>query len=696
MSGVIVDHKATLNRLAGIIEKEQNCATEIYSSGDFAEEINSVLEIARKKTNERFVVLIIGAFSSGKSSMINALIGEELLPHGFLPETAVLGELHYGKTKSITLFPKKGKWKSDAPFKLQKATRDEIAKYISLSSDEAINAREKTTDGGDSVRIDAKFEKMVIQWPLDILKDGVVLVDSPGINDPYSSDYIVNDYLPNADAIVYVMDSQHAYQHTDKTQLETINNIGRKNIITGYTFYDIVEKNTQKKPEELNRIRRTLINHMLKHTNLGEVSIHFLDSMGGLDAKLSNNPAEWRKSGFEGFENYIGQYLVEGKGKDQVRNMISTIIIQANKMAKDAARLNSAANQDAKELEQRISEAAENLKRTRKNAFDTGRNYRHSLENYLPEAERMTREFVTQKLPQMVDLENFEPETTLPDGMRKLWPFGEKGARAKAAMIQKECQEELIRRMNVEYKKWISTTLGDYIQTAVKNSAEEIRPDLQRIANELTNITDTISGYKQTEDSNAGSIALGVVYTFITGDFITGGMSAVYGARTMARGIVFQFGTGVGLGLLAAAGAPITLPVVAIALIGSSIAAILTGDNKGKVDRIKVQAVKDFRNSFADIKSGQEVDKMIDNIMTNVRKYIDDACTIMETALNEDITNTAQVIQQVIDNNNLSLEQKKEQVRQRNAAVEKLAELKEEALAVGKEYEITDVTVSAG
>ena len=105
----------------------------------------------------------------------------------------------------------------DAPFDLVKVTTEEISKYVSLSTEDAINSMERNIDGDASQsRINAKFEKMVIFWPLDILKDGVVLVDSPGINDPYSNDYIVNDYLPKADAIVYVMDSQHPYQRTEK------------------------------------------------------------------------------------------------------------------------------------------------------------------------------------------------------------------------------------------------------------------------------------------------------------------------------------------------------------------------------------------------------------------------------------------------------------------------------------------------
>ena len=103
MFTLLAEHRTTLNQLAALIEAEKGCAAEIYSEGSYADDKKQILDIASQKTGEEFIVLIIGAFSSGKTSMINALIGEDLLPTGFLPETAVLGELHYGSKKRITL-----------------------------------------------------------------------------------------------------------------------------------------------------------------------------------------------------------------------------------------------------------------------------------------------------------------------------------------------------------------------------------------------------------------------------------------------------------------------------------------------------------------------------------------------------------------------------------------------------------------
>ena len=59
--------------------------------------------------------------------------------------------------------------------------------------------------------------------------------------------------------------------------------------------------------------------------------------------------------------------------------------------------------------------------------------------------------------------------------------------------------------------------MDDYLKDAIRESTEKIRPDLNRIAEDLTDITDIASGYKQSSESHIGNIALGVAFGFITG-----------------------------------------------------------------------------------------------------------------------------------------------------------------------------------
>ena len=81
---------------------------EIQTTGTKQGEIVNGL-IDRLKT-DKLRVLIVGRFSSGKSTFVNALIGEKLLPATPTPTTGVLCNITYAKEqdKKVTLYPKKG------------------------------------------------------------------------------------------------------------------------------------------------------------------------------------------------------------------------------------------------------------------------------------------------------------------------------------------------------------------------------------------------------------------------------------------------------------------------------------------------------------------------------------------------------------------------------------------------------------
>jgi predicted GTPase len=81
---------------------------------------------------EQLRVLVMGKFSSGKSTFLNGLLGEVLLPAKATPTTAVIGEIRYAEKSEITLLPKKGKWKGgDEPFSIKK---EELKDYIIIDN----------------------------------------------------------------------------------------------------------------------------------------------------------------------------------------------------------------------------------------------------------------------------------------------------------------------------------------------------------------------------------------------------------------------------------------------------------------------------------------------------------------------------------------------------------------------------------
>ncbi len=673
----MVEHKKVLERLGKLIDKELQCAAVISPNNTaWREDLGET----RKKTGEKFTVLVMGIFSSGKSSMINALLGEELLPTGFLPETAVIGEMHYGETKKITMYPKKGMWEGgDKPFNLPNPSREEISKYASIDNEAGINCKAE-----DSDRIQSKFEKMVIQWPLEILKDGVVLVDSPGINDPYNNDYITRSYLPTADAIIYVMNSQQAYGKTDKEQLREINGLGLRNIIFAYSYFDIIAmQGSQSKVEQFKKVQ---VSHTKEHGDLGEEAVHFVSSLEGLKAKMDHDQRLLVRSGFDGLEKYLAKYLVENKGRDQVRVMANAMKSYAEAMKKEAKTLNQAASVDSAELEKRIASAKSQLEIVRMNSETTEKNFRMAVKNCEPEIRTKVEAYV-KTMADSVDLEDFEPVTELPTGFSKLNPVETK---KKAKELQKECMDEFTRRMENAQNKWIVNDLSPYLIEKEETCVKDIQQELTDIARQLDSV-DLILAEGTVQGGSSGtvsSVALGVAFALLTGDWFTGGMSAVYGKGVMVKAIGAQAAYGLAMGMAMGAGIAVSWPVFLAGAILVSIATVLTNNPEKQKSKITRTVVTKSREGFASDKESQE--KNVEKIMQGVRKHMNKLCDDMAQAMKKDIRQKEALIQSTIDAVAAEKSNKEQMVSDRVNAVKNLDEIGRETDTICAEYNLTE------
>ncbi|XP_022801997.1 mitofusin-2-like [Stylophora pistillata] len=152
----------------------------------------------KRMENRDYVVLVAGETSAGKSSMLNLILGEELLPFSVLSTTSTICELKHGRERTIKIHykderkaPKEKILEESSPYK------DQISEFVHVKS---ADLREKASD----------YKKVELFWPHALLQDGVVIVDSPGVGESDIMDKIVMNYLPNAFAFIYVINSNNA------------------------------------------------------------------------------------------------------------------------------------------------------------------------------------------------------------------------------------------------------------------------------------------------------------------------------------------------------------------------------------------------------------------------------------------------------------------------------------------------------
>jgi hypothetical protein len=165
-------------------------ALEVYHDDEVA---LRALEGYARRLDEPLRVAIAGMVKAGKSTLLNAIIGEEIAPTDAGECTKVVTWYRYGDTPRITLHPLEGEPRA-LPIK-----RTDGRLRFDLGS----------TASGD-------IDRLVVDWPSQSLRD-VTLIDTPGIASlsgdvaSRSTDFLTPQDAPSeADAIIYLMRHLHA------------------------------------------------------------------------------------------------------------------------------------------------------------------------------------------------------------------------------------------------------------------------------------------------------------------------------------------------------------------------------------------------------------------------------------------------------------------------------------------------------
>ncbi|MFZ3262393.1 MAG: dynamin family protein [Terriglobales bacterium] len=170
----------------GVVGAEANKLLRIAS---LAEQFNSVqvkddaCSAAERIEGGRFYVACVGQFKRGKSTLLNALIGEPILPSGVVPVTAVPTILRFGESLGARVRLRSGEW-------TQIAIAD-IEEYVSEG---------RNPENSKGV---AALEVFV---PSPLLAGGMCLVDTPGLGSVFAGNTAATHaFLPHIDAAIVVI-----------------------------------------------------------------------------------------------------------------------------------------------------------------------------------------------------------------------------------------------------------------------------------------------------------------------------------------------------------------------------------------------------------------------------------------------------------------------------------------------------------
>ena len=274
--------------LVELIERQGQIAAKL----ELDDERRALEELNARLADESFKVLVLGDFSRGKSTFINALCGEKVLPVSMTPTTAVITEVKWADRPRALLYP----W--DVDERPKEIPVEELERQITLG--------EPAPSRGDPP---AKFGKAVVYWPLALCRNRVEIIDSPGLNEHASREKIAREYLKQADAVLFVMTCQ---QLATKEEREVITQdlvpAGHEHLFFILNWFNQVDE--EDRPDLIARAQK-----LSQHTRLGEKGIFYLDAKGALKARLASNEDAEAASGILRVEQELEHFLAVDRAR---------------------------------------------------------------------------------------------------------------------------------------------------------------------------------------------------------------------------------------------------------------------------------------------------------------------------------------------------------------------------------------------
>ena len=243
---------------ARFLREEKEALAEIrlaLTEIDVPREALATLQDAILQLDELFLLVVVGEFNAGKSALVNALLGEKVLPEGATPTTS-----------RVTLV----KW------------GEKVAEQV----------------------VDQNFS--IYSYPLPLLKE-LNIVDTPGTNAVIRHhERLTDEFVPRSDLILFTTSADHPLTESERQFLERILAWGKK-VVFALNKADIIEDDSA-----LQEVRAFVLKHATRV--LGDVPEFFPVSARLAQRALSeSDPAQRQRlrtaSGLDALEQYISSTL---------------------------------------------------------------------------------------------------------------------------------------------------------------------------------------------------------------------------------------------------------------------------------------------------------------------------------------------------------------------------------------------------
>lgn len=174
-----MEKKKDMDDILAVAEETYELLSSTEACSGQAKHAQKLIE---KLKNDDITVAVIGQFKRGKSTLSNAILGDNIMPVGIVPITSAVTKVQHGEKAAFVHFENGG---------VEEVEFEELSKYIS---------EQENQDNELGVK------EVLLKAPSDFLKNGLTYVDTPGVGSFHKNNTeVAYEHMKESDAVIFLL-----------------------------------------------------------------------------------------------------------------------------------------------------------------------------------------------------------------------------------------------------------------------------------------------------------------------------------------------------------------------------------------------------------------------------------------------------------------------------------------------------------
>ncbi|MEM0981594.1 MAG: dynamin family protein [Cyanobacteria bacterium P01_H01_bin.58] len=241
----------------------------------------SVITLCDRVAQGDYRIAVFGPFNYGKSTLLNAILGEKALPIDLIPTTGAAIVVRYGTTLQTRITLKSGQV-------ITEAGTDVLKRYAILD---------------DQRRMREDVAAVAVHCPHPFLQAGIELLDLPGTDDRDQQNDLVQDYLLTADLVVQMLDGRKLMSLGEREHLrDWLQDRGIQTVLFVVNFLNLMPEADQ---QQVNYRLRFVAESFRSDLPPGISNLYRVDALPALRARLKGDMAMAQTTGLPILESAL-------------------------------------------------------------------------------------------------------------------------------------------------------------------------------------------------------------------------------------------------------------------------------------------------------------------------------------------------------------------------------------------------------